>query len=554
MNSSKLSSIKILMLTVIFATGIFVIGANGSVVFVSGDVSGIWEADSVVLVDSVQVPAGDTLVITPGVEVFFPGYFKFYILDGAVLEAVGTPTDSIRFVPFLQGDRGLGLDFINASDQSILEYCYINDALTSGIHLENSNITVKHCLIENCEAPSGVEGGGAIEILNGSNAVIDSNLFRNNTSVDVGGAIYVSASSPVIRHNIIDSNYAQYSLGCYGGGIGLENQSNAQILNNVLVNNEANPIGSFTVGHGAGGAISCSDGSDAFILGNLILDNTVTTEPQTTSDAGAIFIFNSSPLISHNVFAGNEAEGNNGGAIRMYQSSSMIINNTFYSNTAGDSGGAFFIEYSSNAAIVNSILYANYALVGPEIYLKNSSTPVTYSNVEGSWPGEGNLDAVPMFRDAGAGDFHLQDSLECGDLGYSLLIDAGSPEYVDSLLDCNWGLGTDLSDMGAYGGGEIFVAVDNNRTRLPSDYIMANNFPNPFNVSTTIQYVLPVASNVSVIIYDELGRLVITLDESHRNAGIHKAVWDAGGFASGMYFYEIQAGEYSEIHKMILLK
>ena len=125
------------------------------VIFVTGDVSGVWTADSVIVADSVSVPSGETLTIMPGVTILVTSCYKFEILHNAVLHAVGTETDSIKFLPFTQGDRTLGVDFINASDQSIMEYWYISDALTSGIHAENSDITVRNCLVEESRAPSG---------------------------------------------------------------------------------------------------------------------------------------------------------------------------------------------------------------------------------------------------------------------------------------------------------------------------------------------------------------------------------------------------------------
>ena len=537
------------LLCVLAFSGVF---ANS--VFVAGDVSGVWDADSVVVVDSVTVPPGDTLVIEPGVQVLFLDYFKFYILDGAVLHAVGTETDSIEFIPFLQGDRSLGLDFINASDESILEYCHINHALTSGVHLENSSITISHCLIENSKAPSGSIGGGAVEILSGSNCLIEYSTFQADTSVDLGGAIYCSQSSPIISNNLIQNNLAGYGVGSYGGGIAIEGHSNAEILNNTIRNNVVHATGLFSLGHAAGGAISCTDYSNAIISGNLILDNTVIVEIETTSDGGAIFIFDASPIISNNVIAGNQAQGNNGGAFHIYASQASITNNTIYNNTAGDSGGAIFAQFTTGLTITNCILYSNYANVGPEIYLKNTDMDVSYSDIQGSWPGEGNLDVDPIFRAGDVNDYHLQDSISCGDDGYSPLIDAGSPQYIDSLVDCDWGLGFAACDIGAFGGGAMVTAVDGGSPEIPADFLIVDNYPNPFNAATTIEYSLPEASNVKINVYDELGRSVKTLIESHQVAGRHSLIWNAAGLASGMYFYKIQAGDLAETRKMLLLK
>jgi hypothetical protein len=528
--------------------------ARAEVIFVSGEVSGVWTADSVIVADSISVPAGDTLTIMPGVMILVTSYYKFEILENAVLHAVGTETDSISLLPFTEGDRTLGIDFINASDQSIMEYWYISDALTSGIHAENSDITIRNCLIEESKAPSGVEGGGAIELLNGSDALIENCILRNNESTSEGGAIYCEQSSPIIRGNLIEDNFAGYSLGAYGGAIACENSSDAQVLDNIIMNNSARPIGSFSIGSGAGGAIFCAGGSDAVIAGNLIAGNWVNSEPQTTSDGGAMFITNSDPVISNNIIAGNEARGNDGGAFYLSGSGAMFLNNTIVNNEAGDLGGAIYM-YVSHPVIINSILYFNQDSAGTQIYGGSfSNATVSYSDIEGSWQGTGNLDIDPLIRNPQAGDYHLM-ATDCGDPHDSPCIDVGSPDYTDSLLDCSWGLGIELSDMGAYGGGEMTPTSIDYTAELPGEFFALSNYPNPFNAKTTIIYSLLEAAKINLKIYDMLGRKVETLVENRTySAGEHTIIWNASRLASGIYYYRIETNERSQINRMLLIK
>ena len=94
---------------------------------------------------------------------------------------------------------------------------------------------------------------------------------------------------------------------------------------------------------------------------------------------------------------------------------------------------------------------------------------------------------------------------------------------------------------------------------LPQVYALQQNFPNPFNPSTTIQYSLPQAGPVSLKIYDMVGQVVRHLVEQNQVAGSHQAVWDgldkAGApTANGVYLYELRAGEYRARRKMLLLK
>ena len=89
---------------------------------------------------------------------------------------------------------------------------------------------------------------------------------------------------------------------------------------------------------------------------------------------------------------------------------------------------------------------------------------------------------------------------------------------------------------------------------LPDKFEISQNYPNPFNPTTTIQYDLPIASNVAIDIYDILGNKVETLINSEQQPGHHEVVWDARDEASGIYFYKIQAGSFVESKRMTLLK
>ncbi len=95
---------------------------------------------------------------------------------------------------------------------------------------------------------------------------------------------------------------------------------------------------------------------------------------------------------------------------------------------------------------------------------------------------------------------------------------------------------------------------DDEMSSIPKIFALHQNYPNPFNASTTIKYELPQQSQVTIEIYDILGRKVSTLVDRQQPAGYHQAIWRADDFASGMYFYKLQAGEYSETRKMLLMK
>jgi hypothetical protein len=89
---------------------------------------------------------------------------------------------------------------------------------------------------------------------------------------------------------------------------------------------------------------------------------------------------------------------------------------------------------------------------------------------------------------------------------------------------------------------------------LPKVFALEQNYPNPFNPSTVMSYQLPVASNVSLKVYDVLGREVATLVNGRQEAGRYSVSFNAASFASGVYFYRLQAGNFVQTKKMMLVK
>lgn len=94
---------------------------------------------------------------------------------------------------------------------------------------------------------------------------------------------------------------------------------------------------------------------------------------------------------------------------------------------------------------------------------------------------------------------------------------------------------------------------------VPDDYNLSHNYPNPFNPQTTISFDLPSAQNVQLDVYDISGELVKTLINGPRIAGNHRVTWsgvDQQGreVSSGVYYYRMDAGHFSQIRKMTLVK
>ena len=89
---------------------------------------------------------------------------------------------------------------------------------------------------------------------------------------------------------------------------------------------------------------------------------------------------------------------------------------------------------------------------------------------------------------------------------------------------------------------------------LPTAFAVSQNYPNPFNPLTKIDFALPGATRVSVVVYDVKGRLMATLADENYPAGLHSVTWDATRYASGTYFYRVQTRDNVSIGKMMLVK
>ena len=112
--------------------------------------------------------------------------------------------------------------------------------------------------------------------------------------------------------------------------------------------------------------------------------------------------------------------------------------------------------------------------------------------------------------------------------------------------------------VGGSGTSQLSV-INSHNPAIPSSYVLFQNFPNPFNPFTTLQYKLPQDSFVDVTIYDMLGNVVSNLVNANESLGYKSVQWSATNnqgepVSAGVYLYKIQAGDFVDTKKMILLK
>jgi hypothetical protein len=95
---------------------------------------------------------------------------------------------------------------------------------------------------------------------------------------------------------------------------------------------------------------------------------------------------------------------------------------------------------------------------------------------------------------------------------------------------------------------------ENSEENVPTTFWLKQNYPNPFNSTTTIEYYIPISTHVLLKVFDLLGRKVATLVNEKKTIGVHKAVFNATSLPTGVYFCRLQAGNYVETRKLLLLK
>lgn len=100
----------------------------------------------------------------------------------------------------------------------------------------------------------------------------------------------------------------------------------------------------------------------------------------------------------------------------------------------------------------------------------------------------------------------------------------------------------------------LVMTVAGDHSAMPDSYGISQNYPNPFNPTTAIEYQLPEAAFMEVKVYDVMGRLVTTLVSGNRNAGYYKLTFDGSGLSTGIYFFRMSAGKFTQMRKMVLMK
>jgi len=416
-------------------------------------------------------------------------------------------------------------------------------------------------------------GGGVGITCNGK---IINNVIANDSCISsadqvIGGGIRVSTAHQYPRTVYIIDNHITHNFikgtgtsangywAASGGGIRVD-ETKTLILNNEISNNLVN---SFGTGYGGGGGIymyKAANGSE--ISGNKISYNY--SSCVSTDYGGGLGVSTCDGVsIMNNIISENSA--NEGGGIRVKNFDAEIINNTIVNNTASAQGGGLH-AYNSNPIFINNILWDNQAANGAGIY-PSSLTRVRYSNVQGGYTGNGNLNIDPLFV-AGDSLYHVMcttDTSQCLNRGIDSVLISGTwclaPETDFAGDPRPQPIGT-RPDIGAWEYDVVNGLEKIQDNKIPLVFALKQNYPNPFNPSTKIKYTLPKSDKVKMEIFNLLGQRIETLINKQMPAGSHEIEFIAKDLPSGVYLYRIESGNpsvgsgqrFQEVKKMVLLK
>jgi len=244
-----------------------------------------------------------------------------------------------------------------------------------------------------------VDGNGADRtfLIHGNNSVLENLTITGGDTPDAecwGGGVWVTNGDVTIRFSTITGNWAD----CSGGG--------------VEVNSDWGPA-------------------------HLTVEDSVVVDNGSGGDAGGVSVWHTGAHLTNTLIISNTAS--NASALRIEDSDVTIQNCTIADNQGGVAVNAYDTDAQADALIVrNSIVWGN---INTSLACTVQTCTVTYSDIEGGWPGTGNIDADPLFRDPDNGDYHLAAGSPCIDAGTP----AGAPTH-----DLEGTPRDATPDMGAY--------------------------------------------------------------------------------------------------------
>lgn len=482
---------------------------------------------------------------------------------GGIYCAGGAPFISNTRITGNRSGTGGGINV--SGGQVTITDCIITADTASGmgggiyVSSPSGSLTINNSTISNCKAPSG----GGVYVNQAANVSIIGSTFESNgvNNAGGGGAMYIYQAGTVsIMRTTLDDNFC----GSYPGGVIYSvNCSNLIIDHCDVVNNHGLVI--------EGGIIL--NGNTTMTLKNSIFKN----------QQGAHIWFENytSASVSYSDFYGTP----------LFYSPPTGLGVLTQTNSNGDSCDVFYNIYLDPLFVDFS--NGDYHLTGPSPCI-DAGDPSTSYDPDSTVADIGalyfnqllitvsdalldfgivdigqQLDLPLTIRNGGTAPLRLQnvsnqhsvfahnwnpvDSLIMPNDSLTVTVTftpADANVVVDTLLIMNNARPLEVQLSGK---GKTVVGIED-QSELPKVYALYPAYPNPFNPTTTIRYGLPWKSVVYLTVYDLLGHEVAILVQAEQEAGYHEMRFDASALASGVYIYKLQAGDFLQTRKVLLLR
>ena len=502
---------------------------SGTVVTGVIETSTTWDPDGspYSLPEGLTVAADAVLTIEPGVMIGI-GYRRSLIVNGG-LTAIGTADDTIRFVPLSPDSAWGSLIFDSTTTDNFMGFVSIYGGTNSpagpvpdpGSTLQANETTLyvydSHLSNGTHGAINGYHSDIHFERVNLDHFELDM-IYSHYGSIIVRSCKLSFGSTSEALYDLIDLEWVSESSEISHSEFYFSGDDIIDVddVHNIVFHNN------YIIGAGDKG-ISIGEESD-----NLVVTNNIIKSCQ----VGFAIKSDCSSVLYNNVIALNDL-----GLDIVYQGSGGLI------------------------SVWNTVISGNGESIDPD---SHADLDVSYCQVDGAvpYPGEGNINADPLFVDIWNGNFYPQANSPLIDAGYG----TGHPEldYLDSarvdILDIPNTGGGDIPyvDMGVY---EYYNPTNriNPHSAVPSSYTILRNWPNPFNSATRIEFSIDHSKWAEVKIYNLLGQEVFTRSFENLTPGKYSLVWNGRDFnnvsvASGVYFCQLAMQGGSKVTKLVLMK
>jgi len=470
----------------------------------------------------------------------------------------------------------------------------------------SSNTATENNPNPNFDYPTFGGGGGIYHEWSDSLEIYDSQIIGNTAAMGAGGGIAIYLSNDVIIDNIVLNNNSTSSPEGYpsgGGGAAFYRVDNVLFENSIISNNVSN-------NNSGGGIFFGSESGQASIVVHATFNRLTLTNNNGLS-GGAIFCWSAILNLYNSTIAQNEAsdsEWSGGGLASHYVTEPNIVNSLFYDNLPN----SIHNGYEQTPVLVSYSLTqeewsgeGNLVGINPEFSdpsnndfsLQQSSPCIDAGTFD--IDGDGSDDELfytGLAPDLGAHEWLIQapQDLQAYPQDSSVILswspiaevqyyqldrasdESFSENLVQSFVTTNYFTDEDMEPgieffyrVSGYVGywtnysNTVSITIESldlkNTNNVPNDFLIHQNYPNPFNPITTLRYNLLEDSHVSITVYDMLGNVVNNLINGNQSSGYRTIQWNATNnqgqpVSAGVYLYNIQAGNFVDTKKMILLK